>query len=64
MAAAGAMWCRHSPNVVIQWLLVKPGCGPSGNVPHIAPPYLHGDQNCHWFPYIFVVDSVAANNLR
>jgi hypothetical protein len=29
------------------------GCAPLGDVPHIVPPHLHGDQDCQWFTCIF-----------
>jgi hypothetical protein len=49
MAAAGAIQRRHSPNGGVQWLRVKPGCAPLGDVPHVVPLHCHGHQNRQQF---------------
>jgi hypothetical protein len=45
MAATGVIRRRYLPDVVIQWLLMKPWMCSIGRCARIVPPHLHGNQN-------------------
>ena len=56
MAAAGAIWCRHSTDGGIQWLWVNPcmcSIGRPDNAPRIVPLHPHGSQICQQFACVF-----------